>query len=304
MRIFLSYAHPERELAERLTLGLENEGHDVFFDRDDLPPGQSFDDRIRVAIQRSHLLVFLASPSSLSQGSYAQTELAMAQRHWNHPAGRVLPVLVGDLTIDDLPPYLRAVSVERPEGDVIADVLDSVSRLARTRRAGLVRRVAAVSTLLLAAAALVWQFTVRSRQVLAIDQLMIVETQTAGESVPEYRFDVTFRNRGDEAITVVDVAPRSANDRVSFGGTVTDWLNVNPDTTGSVSVTSSVQRDGEVERFRWRLCWGYVRTEDLYYELYPGNLNVDMFMARYRREECGRRRDWTSRHPVESERSE
>jgi hypothetical protein len=292
MRIFLSYAHPERDLAERLTLGLENEGHDVFFDRDDLPPGQSFDDRIRAAIRRSHLLVFVASPSSLSKGSYAQTELAMAQRRWNHPAGRVLPVVVGNLTINDLPPYLRAVSVAKPEGDVIADVLDSVSRLARGRRRILLRRVVTGTTLLLAIAVLVWRWAVTNRQVLTVEELVIVQGQTPGNDAPEFRFDVTFRNRTDEAITVVDVSPRSVNDLASFGGTVTDWLNVNPDTTGSVSVTASVQQDAGVEQFRWRLCWGYVRTEDLYYELYPGNLSADMFMARYRREECDRRRDW------------
>jgi hypothetical protein len=292
MRIFLSYAHPERDLAERLTLGLENEGHDVFFDRDDLPSGQSFDDRIRAAIQRSHLLVFVASPSSLSKGSYAQTELAMAQRRWNHPAGRVLPVVVGNLTIKDLPPYLRAVSVEKPEGDVIAEVLDSVSRLAKGRRRILLRRVVTGTTLLLAVAVLVWRWAVMNRQVLTVEQLLIVQGQTAGNDAPEFRFDVTFTNRAGEAITVVDVSPRSVDDRASFGGTVTDWLNVNPDTTGSVSVTASVQQDAGVEEFRWRLCWGYVRTEDLYYELYPGNLSADMFMARYRREECDRRRDW------------
>ena len=59
MRAFISYASEQRDIAERLALGLRNEGNRAFFDRDALPAGGSFDDRIRRAIQRSHLFVFL-----------------------------------------------------------------------------------------------------------------------------------------------------------------------------------------------------------------------------------------------------
>ena len=37
MHIFLSFAGPYREIADRLAVGLAQEGHTVFFDRDDLP---------------------------------------------------------------------------------------------------------------------------------------------------------------------------------------------------------------------------------------------------------------------------
>ncbi len=53
MKIFLSYASEHRATAERINLALNSEGHDVFFDRADLPVAQGYDARIRRAIQAS-----------------------------------------------------------------------------------------------------------------------------------------------------------------------------------------------------------------------------------------------------------
>jgi hypothetical protein len=44
----------------------------VFFDRSDLPSGEEYDGRIRRAIERSHLFVFLVSPHALRDESYAR----------------------------------------------------------------------------------------------------------------------------------------------------------------------------------------------------------------------------------------
>jgi TIR domain len=70
MRLFLSYSSKDRALAEPIYLALRAQGHRVFFDRSDLPPGEEYDIRIRRAIERSRLFVFLASPDSLKTGSY------------------------------------------------------------------------------------------------------------------------------------------------------------------------------------------------------------------------------------------
>ena len=66
MNIFLSYSSPQSEVAKRIELSLEEEGHSVFRDRSDLPPGESFDARIRKAIEESDLFIFLISRESLS----------------------------------------------------------------------------------------------------------------------------------------------------------------------------------------------------------------------------------------------
>ena len=122
MKIFLSYASEQRAVAEPLALALEADGHDVFFDRHDLPVGGSYHDRIRDAIDDADRYVFLVSPESVEPGSYALTELSLAQARWPRPSGRVLPVMAAPTPFDRLPPYLGAVTVLQPKGNLAAEV--------------------------------------------------------------------------------------------------------------------------------------------------------------------------------------
>ena len=77
MDVFLSYASEERALAERVCRVLETEGHDVFFDREDLGGGDAFGERIRSAVSRADVVVYLISRSSVAPKSYALTELSI-----------------------------------------------------------------------------------------------------------------------------------------------------------------------------------------------------------------------------------
>ena len=138
MRIFLSYAAQDRDLAETLALALRAQGHALFFDRTELPPGEEYDVRIRRAIEKSQLLVFLLSPDSVDPGSYTLTELSITQRVWPHPAGRVLPVVIRPVPLDQVPPYLKAVTFFEPEGNLAASVADMVHRIALGHRRQLV----------------------------------------------------------------------------------------------------------------------------------------------------------------------
>ncbi|MGH8719583.1 MAG: toll/interleukin-1 receptor domain-containing protein, partial [Burkholderiales bacterium] len=47
MKIFLSYSSEDHNLVEPITLALNGQGHDVFFDQEDLPAGEEYDQRIR-----------------------------------------------------------------------------------------------------------------------------------------------------------------------------------------------------------------------------------------------------------------
>jgi hypothetical protein len=78
--------------------------------------------------------VFLASADALRAGGYALAELGIAERRWPRPAGHVLPVLVDATPLTALPPFLRAVSVLVPQGDVVAEVVDAVVRQQQRRR--------------------------------------------------------------------------------------------------------------------------------------------------------------------------
>jgi nucleoid-associated protein YgaU len=130
VKVFLSYASEIRERAEGVNAALQAAGHDVFFDREDLPAGLNYDDRIRGAIDTSDLFVFLISPAAVAEGHYTRTELKIARRRWPDPAGHVLPVMVVQTPFGDLPPYLGAVTVLVPEGNLAAEVVLAVGDLA------------------------------------------------------------------------------------------------------------------------------------------------------------------------------
>jgi tetratricopeptide (TPR) repeat protein len=134
MNIFLCYPSAERATADQINLALVAQGHDVFFDRDDLPAGDEYHQRIGRAIEQSDVFIFLMTPDSLAKGRYTLTELDIAQAKWEHPAGHVLPVMVQPMPIKDVPPYLRAVTILEPKGDVAADVARAVSQLSTSGR--------------------------------------------------------------------------------------------------------------------------------------------------------------------------
>jgi TIR domain len=131
MRVFLSYSSADRPIAEKIHVALEAAGYDVFFDRDSLPAGESFDVRILEKIERSDFFIFLVSPTSIEAGSYTLTELGFARHRWAKPEGKVLPVVIRKIDLHALPVYLRAVTLLEPEGDVAAEVVATVHELGR-----------------------------------------------------------------------------------------------------------------------------------------------------------------------------
>lgn len=157
MKLFISYASEQRDLAQRIALALAGTDVDVFFDRENLPPGGEFNLAIRTAIHGSDLFLFLASREALKEGSYTMTELGIAQRRWPHPAQRVLTVLADTTPTASLPPYLSTVTVLEPAGNVVAETVDTVARWRERRRHRyLVRAAAVASFLAVVAGFMVW----------------------------------------------------------------------------------------------------------------------------------------------------
>jgi tetratricopeptide (TPR) repeat protein len=165
MDIFLSYASEQRASAEEITLALREEGHTVFFDRTELPEGEAYNARIREAIRKSDLLIFLLAPQAVSQGRYTLTELKFAEEQWPSPSGHVLPVMVAPTDLSMLPPYLRAVVVLRPAGNVPAEVVAAVERLSRPRWRRTIRPYAAalLISILLAGGFGIWRVVENKR---------------------------------------------------------------------------------------------------------------------------------------------
>lgn len=160
MKLFLSYPSAERPTAERLALALEAEGHEVFFDRHDLPAGEPFHQRLREAVAAADAFVFLITPAALARGSYTLAELELAQQRWRRPGGHVLPVMLQSVPVALLPPYLAAVTLLQPQGEVVAETVAAVARLtqpASNRRPAVWVGGAALLVVALTAGAWQWQ---------------------------------------------------------------------------------------------------------------------------------------------------
>jgi len=116
-------------VAESITFSLRSRGHKVFLDRDDLPPGQSYDQQIERAVADSDVFIFLVTPESVTKGRYTLTELTFARRKWRYPHGHVLPVMARKTPFDEIPPYLKAVIILEPLGNITAETAAQVDSL-------------------------------------------------------------------------------------------------------------------------------------------------------------------------------
>jgi uncharacterized protein YjbI with pentapeptide repeats len=132
MKLFLSYASEDHNVADQVQLALLAAEHNVFFDKQSLPAAGDFHARIRAAIQASDGLIFLISPHAVDPGSYTLTELSFARERWPHPKGRVLPVLLPGVSIDRVPNYLKAATLLQPHGNVPAEIVAAIERSAIT----------------------------------------------------------------------------------------------------------------------------------------------------------------------------
>ena len=167
MRLFLSHASEQRPDADRLAIALRARGHTVFLDSDDLPAGGDYQSRIEQAIASCDLFCFLISPQSVAPRRFTLSELSIARRRWPNPAGHVLPIMVDKVPIDDVPAYLRAVSILQPEGDMVAEALPCVEAL-RPKRSWPAWTPWAAGAAVIVLAGLMATYVVRQRRAAAV----------------------------------------------------------------------------------------------------------------------------------------
>jgi hypothetical protein len=134
MKIFLSYASDNRNIAEPIALTLRARGHQVFLDKDDLPTASSYDLQIARAVAECDLMIYLISPSSVKQGRYTLTELSFARKRWPSAVGRVIPVQVAETPLADIPAYLKSVQILVPVGNAAAEVAVAVDDIIPTAK--------------------------------------------------------------------------------------------------------------------------------------------------------------------------
>jgi hypothetical protein len=78
IQIFLLYARQDEEAVHRLYRRLDNEGVDVWLDKEKLLPGQDWVYEIHKAIHRSDLVIACLSKQFNKKGGYRHEELRIA----------------------------------------------------------------------------------------------------------------------------------------------------------------------------------------------------------------------------------
>jgi hypothetical protein len=166
MKIFLCYASEDRTVAEKIQLALASANCTVFFDEQSLPAGGDYHDRIRKAIERCDLFIFLITSTSVAPGKFTLTELKFARDKWPSPVGKVLPVNLEGLPPSAIPSYLSATTILSVHGNAPSEVRDAVEVLlenkARTKKRIL---KAAVASVVLALTISIGLVQIRSLQV-------------------------------------------------------------------------------------------------------------------------------------------
>lgn len=160
MRIFLSYASQDGEQAKSIYLALRDQGHKIFFDRADLPPGDEYHNRIRAAIQKSHLFLFLISANAIDDGSYTLTELDIADKS----GIKLLPVMLHKVAVEQLPAAIKAVTFLETDGSLPGAVAAEVHRIAdQWNRRRLKYAAAATAVIVMISIGLFYGLKARSR---------------------------------------------------------------------------------------------------------------------------------------------
>ena len=127
MKIFLSHADEQKQVAEQIAIALRNAGHSVFLDKDDLPSGGDYNARLSRAIKRSDLFIYGISPESVAEGSYARTELLFAEKRFRKAVNHLLPVMLAPTSYEQVPAYAGSVTILTPTGNVVAEVVQAVA---------------------------------------------------------------------------------------------------------------------------------------------------------------------------------
>lgn len=173
MRIFVSYAAEDEDVAAEVAGALSQANHKVFFASAELRGGDDYRQVIQREIRRMDLFVFLLSPHSVARTNYALTELRLARAKWRKPQSRILPVLLAP--VNEVPLDARGLTHLEAAGNLTAEVVARVNELGRKlrwRRAAPALRLLGAATLAAALIALPsldrqrWCFGVSPRMVI------------------------------------------------------------------------------------------------------------------------------------------
>jgi hypothetical protein len=138
--VFLSYASGDSEAVEKLKAALEAAGVDVFFDREQLQPGNDWEAKLRRNIHQCSLFLPVISRQTLTPDRRffrVEWNLALEEAQkasFSDEEAFLLPVVIDDTRIDDpaIPTKFRATQWKSvPSGQPTPDFITRVQQLYR-----------------------------------------------------------------------------------------------------------------------------------------------------------------------------
>jgi len=128
MKIFISHAHEDVEVARRIAEGLRSTGLDVWLAESEIMPGENYAERISQALGDAQGMVVVLTPHALRSPWVRQDiEYALGNQRYS---GRVVPVVAapeGDVPPNEIPWILRQLQMviltgPEPEAERISQI--------------------------------------------------------------------------------------------------------------------------------------------------------------------------------------
>lgn len=94
MKVFLTYSHKDQALAREVVDTLRDAGLDVWYDMNEIFPGDNWAEKISQGLKESNAMVVLLTPNSLESNSVSwNISYALGDQAYSH---RLISVIVGD----------------------------------------------------------------------------------------------------------------------------------------------------------------------------------------------------------------
>lgn len=127
LKVFLSYSRKDSAFAQELLAALELLGFDAYLDKEDIAPGEPWEERLGNLIRLADTVVFIISPNSVASQhcNWEVDETARAGK-------RLVPIILAQVPDSNVPERLRKLNYVYFDGEPF---LKAVGELARALRA-------------------------------------------------------------------------------------------------------------------------------------------------------------------------
>ncbi len=105
LKVFLSYSRKDAAFAQELLTSLELLGFDAYLDKDDIAPGEPWEERLANLIRQADTVVFVISPNSLASG-----HCAWEVEQTGNSGKRLVPVIQAEVPNESIPDRLRKLN--------------------------------------------------------------------------------------------------------------------------------------------------------------------------------------------------